>query len=64
MVSNEFQSVIPTTNWMYPAVMPDDGLADGFDTLIKPEKSLLLPAEEAAAKREEALTEWQNALSQ
>lgn len=64
MVSNEFQSVIPTTNWMYPAVMPDDGLADGFDTLIKPEKSLLLPAEEAAAIREEALTEWQNALSQ
>ena len=64
MVSNEFQSVIPTTNWMYPAVMPDDGLADGFDTLIKPEKSLLLPAEDAAAIREEALTEWQNALSQ
>ncbi|KRS16833.1 thiamine ABC transporter substrate binding subunit [Roseovarius indicus] len=64
MVTDAFQSVIPTTNWMYPAVMPDDGLADGFDTLIKPEKSLLLPAEEAAAIREEALTEWQNALSQ
>lgn len=64
MVTDAFQSVIPTTNWMYPAVMPDDGLADGFDTLIKPEKSLLLPAEDAAAKREEALTEWQNALSQ
>lgn len=64
MVTDAFQSIIPTTNWMYPAVMPDDGLADGFDTLIKPEKSLLLPAEEAAAIREEALTEWQNALSQ
>ena len=64
MVTDAFQSVIPTTNWMYPAVMPDDGLADGFDTLIKPEKSLLLPAEDAAAIREEALTEWQNALSQ
>lgn len=64
MVTDAFQSVIPTTNWMYPAVMPDDGLADGFDTLIKPKKSLLLPAEDAAAIREEALTEWQNALSQ
>lgn len=64
MVTDAFQSVIPTTNWMYPAVMPDDGLADGFDTLIKPDKSLLLPAEDAAAIREEALTEWQNALSQ
>ena len=30
MLSNEFQSIIPTTNWMYPAVMPEDGLPAGL----------------------------------
>lgn len=64
MVSDAFQSVIPTTNWMYPAVTPAEGLPDGFDTLISPEKSLLLSAEEAADKRDAALDEWRNALSQ
>ena len=64
MVSDEFQSIIPTTNWMYPAVMPEDGLADGFDTLITPETSLLMSSEDAAAIRDEALSEWQTALSQ
>jgi len=64
MVSDAFQSIIPTTNWMYPAVMPEDGLADGFDTLITPETSLLMSSEDAAAIRDEALSEWQTALSQ
>jgi len=64
MVTDAFQSVIPTTNWMYPAVVPSDGLPDGFDTLITPETALLLPAEEAAEVRDGALEEWRNALSQ
>ena len=64
MVSNGFQSVIPTTNWMYPAVTPTDGLPDGFETLITPQTSLLLSPEDAAAKRDAALDEWRTALSQ
>ena len=64
MVSDGFQSVIPTTNWMYPAVTPEDGLPDGFETLLTPEKSLLLSPEEAAATRDAALEEWRTALSQ
>lgn len=64
MVSDGFQSVIPTTNWMYPAVMPEGGLPEGFETLAEPEKSLLLPPQEAAALRDEALSEWLGALSQ
>ncbi len=64
MVSDAFQSIIPTTNWMYPAVTPASGLPDGFDTLIAPAKSLYLPADEAAGAREEALSEWLGALSQ
>ena len=64
MVSEEFQSIIPTTNWMYPAVTPSAGLPEGFETLITPAKSLLLSADEAAALRDGALGEWLDALSQ
>lgn len=64
MVSDAFQQIIPTTNWMYPAVTPAGGLPQGFDTLIVPEKSLLMPPDEAASVREKALAEWLSALSQ
>lgn len=64
MVSDAFQSVIPTTNWMYPAVTPADGLPDGFDTLVTPEKALLMTPEDAADLRDAALEEWRAALSQ
>ena len=64
MVSDAFQSIIPTTNWMYPAVTPAEGLPEGFETLAQPAKSLLLSEDEAAAVRDTALDEWLNALSQ
>lgn len=64
VVSDAFQQIIPTTNWMYPAVTPKSGLPEGFETLHKPEKSMLLQPEEAAAVRDEALAEWLGALSQ
>ncbi len=64
MVSDGFQSIIPTTNWMYPAKVPADGLPDGFDTLVTPETALLLSADDAAAARDAALEEWRAALSQ
>jgi len=63
MVSDRFQSIIPTTNWMYPAAMPEGGLPAGFGTLAKPEKSLLFAPGEAAALRDGALAEWRAALS-
>jgi len=61
MVSDAFQSIIPTTNWMYPAVTPAAGLPEGFGT--PPEKALAFAEGEAAAKRDEALAEWLAALS-
>jgi len=64
MVTDAFQSIIPTTNWMYPAVTPTAGLPDGFETLITPEKALLLSPEDAAAARDGALAEWRDALAQ
>ncbi|MCE8006962.1 thiamine ABC transporter substrate binding subunit [Aestuariivita sp.] len=64
MVTDGFQSVIPTTNWMYPAVTPAGGLPEGFETLIAPGAALLLPADRAQTVRDEALAEWLDALSQ
>jgi thiamine transport system substrate-binding protein len=62
MLSDAFQSAIPQTNWMYPAVMPTAGLPDGFDA-FRPGRSLLLAPDEALAVRDAALAEWQAALA-
>ncbi|MEE9427111.1 MAG: thiamine ABC transporter substrate binding subunit [Paracoccaceae bacterium] len=64
MVSDAFQSIIPTTNWMYPAVVPAAGLPDGFETLVKPKISLLYSAQEAQTARDGALATWLTVLSQ
>ncbi|PUB14850.1 thiamine ABC transporter substrate binding subunit [Yoonia sediminilitoris] len=64
MVTDAFQSIIPTTNWMYPAATPAEGLPAGFETLLTPSKALLLSADDAAAVRDAALDEWRTALSQ
>ncbi|MFV0513521.1 MAG: thiamine ABC transporter substrate binding subunit [Jhaorihella sp.] len=63
MVSDAFQSAIPTTNWMYPAVLPASGLPDGFAGLARPGKALLVAPERAAEVRDAALAEWLDALS-
>ena len=63
MGSEAFQSLIPETNWMYPAKTPPSGLPEGFKTLITPAKSLLIPADEAEALRSKGIAEWQTALA-
>lgn len=63
LLTDAVQSVIPTTNWMYPAVTPEGGLPKGFGTLVQPGKALLFPADEAAAIRDAALAEWLDVLS-
>ncbi|MGP3696541.1 thiamine ABC transporter substrate binding subunit [Rhodobacter sp. NSM] len=63
LLEEPVQSVIPTTNWMYPAKLPSGGLPKGYETLLRPEISHLLPAEEALSLRPEALAEWQEALA-
>ncbi len=64
MMSDAFQSIIPTTNWMYPAVLPSGGLPDGFVAQNKPETALLIPIDDVESIRKEALAEWLSALSQ
>ena len=63
LVSDAAQNVIPTTNWMYPANPLTAGLPKGFETLIQPEKSLLMAQDEAGALRDAAVAEWQAALA-
>lgn len=63
MVSDAAQSILPTTNWMYPAVMPSGGLPKGFEALVKPENARLVDSASVPALREEALAEWLTALS-
>ena len=63
MVSDAFQSIIPTTNWMFPAITPAGGLPKGFETLTTPDKALLIPPAEVPALRDAALAEWLSALS-
>ena len=59
----EAQAILPTTNWMYPALTPKTGLPAGFETLIQPAESLLMTSQEAGAARKPAIAEWAAALS-
>ncbi|MGC6453012.1 MAG: thiamine ABC transporter substrate binding subunit, partial [Candidatus Puniceispirillaceae bacterium] len=62
ILDSGFQSVIPTTNWMYPAGKAD--LPEAFGALITPAKSLLFTPEEVSANKSSWVGEWQSALSQ
>jgi thiamine transport system substrate-binding protein len=63
LTADAAQSVLITTNWMYPAKTPAEGLPKGFETLVQPVKSLLMSARDAQAARAPAIAEWQAALS-
>ncbi len=61
MLSESVQSVIPTTNWMYPVT--DVALPAGFDSLSVPEKVLHTSADEVEKNRKHWIREWQTALT-
>ena len=63
MLSPGFQEVIPTAQWMYPAVDLPGGLPDAYGRLVDPAKPLLFPAEEVAAERKAWVEEWLKAVS-
>ena len=62
ILSSDFQSVIPTKNWMYPAGKAD--LPEAFDGLIQPVEARLYSPEDVAANKSAWVGEWQRALSQ
>lgn len=56
MQTEGFQSVIPTTNWMYPVMKMD--LPEGFDGLVQPEKSFLFGPDEVEENQKKWIEEW------
>lgn len=61
ILSDEFQSAMPTGNWMYPVT--DVALPEGFETLSVPSQSLSFTADEVAKMRKTWIREWQSALT-
>jgi thiamine transport system substrate-binding protein len=62
ILSDEFQSVIPTGNWMYPVTAVE--LPEGFNSLTKPQQALNFSPEKVAQSRKRWIREWQSALAQ
>lgn len=63
LLSDRVQALIPTTNWMYPALMPEGGLPEGFAVAIPADKALLLDPARALGIRGKALDTWLAAFS-
>lgn len=64
ILSEQFQSMIPTSNWSFPAALSEDKWPEGFQSLPTPEKVLFYSEDEAASLRDEAIEAWRSALSQ
>lgn len=64
MTGPKFQDVIPETNWMFPAGKTDKPLNAAFDTLVKPEKTLIYSSEEVEKNRKAWVDEWLGAMSE
>lgn len=64
ILTEEFQSMIPTTNWSFPAALSTDKWPEGFQELPMPDKVLFYTEDEAAALRDTAIEAWRSALSQ
>lgn len=63
MLSEKFQTIIPTTNWMYPAALSSDRLPQDFGRLIDPSPVLLLDDKLVASKRKTWVDEWLEVMS-
>ncbi|WGW00656.1 thiamine ABC transporter substrate binding subunit [Vibrio sp. YMD68] len=61
ILSDEFQSAMPTGNWMYPVTGIE--LPTGYETLTVPEKALSFSSDDVATERKTWIREWQNALT-
>ena len=60
MLTDDFQSFIPSTNIMYPVINLKDGLPDSFSELSIPSKVLQINPTTIMNKRDEWTQEWLN----
>jgi len=63
MISERFQKIIPTTNWMYPAALAQASLPPEFTQLIDPSPALLFDDGLVASKRKQWVDEWLEVMS-
>lgn len=63
MLSDDFQKIIPTTNWMYPALASESVLPAEFAELIDPSPALLLEEARVARERKAWVEEWLEVMS-
>ena len=64
VLSAEFQSLIPFTNWSYPAAQDRSEWPEVFSKLPYPEKAYFLNEDRADDMRTKAIEDWRAALSQ
>jgi len=64
VLSPDFQGLIPTTNWSYPAKLPESEWPEAFRDLPRPDAALFYSEDEAEARRAAAVETWRRALSQ
>ncbi|MCP4815629.1 MAG: hypothetical protein GY888_24215 [Planctomycetaceae bacterium] len=63
MIGEEFQSIIPANNWMYPAALAPDKLPSEFGQLIDPSPALLFDDKLIATERKKWVDEWLEVMS-
>lgn len=64
VMSETFQSQIPTANWSLPSALPQDQWPEGWEKLPLPETVLFYDETEAAALQDKAIEAWRSALTQ
>ncbi|TNF21754.1 MAG: thiamine ABC transporter substrate-binding protein [Rhodobacteraceae bacterium] len=63
VLTEDFQAMIPTSNWSLPAALPREKWPEGFRELPMPDKVLFYDEDAAADLRDEAIEAWRSALS-
>lgn len=64
ILTEDFQSMIPTSNWSFPAALAEEKWPEGFQDLPRPASVLFYTEDEAATLRNDAIEAWRSALSQ
>ncbi|MGB7242749.1 MAG: thiamine ABC transporter substrate-binding protein [Sulfitobacter sp.] len=63
VMSEAFQSLIPTANWSLPSALPQNQWPDGWSDLPLPDKVLFYDETEAANLQDKAIEAWRSALT-
>ena len=64
ILSDEFQDLIPMTNWSYPSAQAVEKWPSVFSDLPMPQSAVYLSENAASEITKQAIEEWRNALSQ